>query len=66
MPDDTLHNVAAAARYLGFGRSTLYRWLRDGTGPRSVKTGPRRDDRRLFPRAALDQWLRERGGSRLR
>ena len=52
----------SAARRLGIGRSTLYRLLRSGDAPRSVKTGPSRADRRVFPVAALDDWLRQRSG----
>jgi excisionase family DNA binding protein len=64
MQTSTLVDVATAARYLGIGRSTLYRWTAAGSAPRSLKLGARRPDRRVFTIAELDSWLRERSGRR--
>lgn len=62
MHDEKPLDFDSAARYLRLGRSTLFRYLATGNGPRSVKTGPGVADRRVFPRAALDVWLAERSG----
>jgi excisionase family DNA binding protein len=49
---DVLLTGWEAARYLRRSKPTLERWLREGTGPRSVLVG----GRRLYPLTALREF----------
>jgi predicted DNA-binding transcriptional regulator AlpA len=46
--------IGAAARAAGLGRTTLWRHLRDGTGPKVIQLG----SKRVIRLEALDAWLR--------
>jgi len=50
---DRLLSVREACALLGISRSTLYKYIFEGTGPRSVHVGKRR----LFRRSDLDAWI---------
>ncbi|RBQ14049.1 excisionase [Spongiactinospora rosea] len=57
MTDDDLMTIDDLRRCLKVPRSTLYKWLNTGRGPRSIKlpNGSRR-----FRRSDYLQWLEER------
>lgn len=51
--------LSEAAAIVGVHRSTLYRWIIDGEGPRAfVKQGPKRSTIRI-QRTDLNAWMRE-------
>ena len=52
-PDPEGLRAAAAARFVGVGRSTWLRWVSSGRAPRGLKIG----GVRIWPRRELQSWL---------
>ena len=56
-PPRVLARLPVVLKMTGLGRSTIYRWIADGSFPRPVRLGPRAVAWRW---ADLDRWTRSR------
>lgn len=53
---NTYMTTQQLAKELGVGEVTLWRWRRNGTGPRFHRVGPRAI---RYSREAVNEWLRQ-------
>jgi prophage regulatory protein len=61
VPDRQLARLPAVLKLTGLGRSTIYRWIADGSFPAPVQLGPRAVAWRW---SDLDRWTQSRATTR--
>jgi len=61
VPDRQLARLPAVLKLTGLGRSTIYRWVADGSFPAPVQLGPRAVAWRW---SDLDRWTQSRATTR--
>jgi predicted DNA-binding transcriptional regulator AlpA len=53
VPHDT--SIEGVMKRLGKSRQTLWRWRRDGIGPKFIKVG----ESIIYPKECVDEWIAE-------